>query len=137
MFPHTNEITVEFMKGYPPGGGGGGGGGYPPWLRLLKRICFCKQKLKPRTETISQGNINKAFNMQDSYLHVFILSNNVVWKGSELDVFSKNKLLPTVIKYTIIFQTSYFETVFCHFYHVYTCDCQVKFISLKICDVIM
>ena len=73
--------------------------------------------------------------MQDSYLHVFILSNNIVWRGSELDVFSKNKLLPTVIKNLVIFQTSYFETVFdisTMFAHVI-----VKSISLKICDVIM
>ena len=79
MFPHSNEITVEFMKGYSR---------LP--LRSLK---------------------------------------------SELDVFSKNKLLPTVIKNTIISQTSYFETVFVistMFTHVI-----VKAISLKIYDVIM
>ena len=73
--------------------------------------------------------------MQDSYLHVFILSNNVVWRGSELDIFSKNKLLPTVIKKTIILQTSYFETVFV--ISTMLAHVIVKFISLKICDVIM
>ena len=49
---------------------------------------------------------------------------------AELDVFSKNKLLLTVIKNTIIFQTSNFETgfvIFTMFAHVI-----VKSIFLKI-----
>ena len=101
MFPHTNEITVEFMKGYPT----------PRGLPALATLAEKDLLLQTEAKTQNRNNL-KEINMQDSYLHVFILSNNVVWRGSELDVFSKNKLLPTVIKNTIIFQTSYFETVF-------------------------
>ena len=72
--------------------------------------------------------------MQDSYLHVFVATTQFgrLWHRR---IFSKDKLLPTVIKNTIIFQTSYFETVFVistMFTHVI-----VKSISLKKCDIIM
>ena len=120
MFPHTNEITVEFMKGYSR---------LP--LRLLKRIWFC---FPAKTQN---RNYFKEINRKGARFlpSITFLQQQRSLGVSEIDVFSKNKLLPTVIKNTIIFQTSYFEIVFVistMFTHVI-----VKAISLKIYDVIM